>query len=432
MCQINNKEKEKFYEDYLSSLSVPEPYFKGLFIEVTGQIRKLSELPKADGTKEEVYIPWPKDAIYRRYGKDRTNDIFFKEMPSFDGETIVPEHIGYRPVIGRYLNTYHPLRYSPMAGGTWTHIESLLKHIFGRQYELGLDYIELLYTKPMQKLPLLLLVSSENNTGKSTFCNFLKAFFGQNVTGMSSEGLKNRFNSTWMNKLVVYVEEKLFEKEEDTDMLKNLVTAFSGNSEAKGKDRVEVPLFAKLVMTSNNENNPIVIHEDDTRVWVIKVPEFDKNTPFVPNFLEECEKEIPYFMFFLLNRPLSTVNENRLWFRRDLIETAAWRRIVNFCRSNIEKQTAELMLEIMEERGTDTLRYSVADLVKLLSYEKLKVDRHTVTQLVKERWHLSAPERGRYYYFLQDFNDSSGFSSYSGNGSFYTFLKDFLMTLTIK
>ena len=59
--------KEKFYDEYLSALAKPETYFKGLFIEVAGQVRKLSEMPKADGTSEEVYKPWALDSIYRRY-----------------------------------------------------------------------------------------------------------------------------------------------------------------------------------------------------------------------------------------------------------------------------------------------------------------------------------------------------------------------------
>lgn len=424
-------DKEKFYDEYLSALAKPETYFKGLFIEVAGQVRKLSEMPKADGTSEEVYKPWALDSIYRRYGKDMAKDTIIKEMPLFDGETIVPEHLNYRPVIGRYLNTYHPLRYQPMEGGNWHHVERLLHHIFGDQYELGLDYVELLYLKPMQKLPLLLLVSKENNTGKSTFCNFLEKFFGQNVTGVNSDGLKNRFTSTWMNKLVVYVEEKLFDKEEDTDMLKNLVTAFRGQSESKGKDRVEVPLFAKLVMTSNNENNPIVIHEDDTRVWAIRVPQFDKNDPYEPNFLEECEKEIPYFMFSLKNRQLSTEREDRLWFRRDLIITEAWHRIVNYCRSSIEKQTAELMLTIMENCQVEVLRYSSTDLLKLLGLEKIKADRPAIKQLLKERWKMTSPEKGRYDCYLQDFNCSEGFRANSVTGWFYTFQKSFLQKLTI-
>ena len=386
---------DEMYGKYFERLAQPEEYTKGLFIEVNGQLRKLSQVPRADDTYEDTYISWSKDSLYRNYGKDFVRDTIFKEMPVFDGETLVPEHVDYRPVIGRYINTYHPLRYQPMEGANWQNIEQLLRHIFGIQYELGLDYFQLLYLQPTQKLPLLLLVSTENNTGKSTLCNFMKKVFGQNVTGVNSEGLRSRFTSTWINKLVVYVEEKLLDKDGDGDLLKNLITELTGQRESKGKDSVEVPVFAKLVMTSNNENNPIVIHEDDTRVWAIKTPTFAPNE-LNPNFLEECEKEIPYFLYYLMNRQLSTKKEDRLWFRRDLVVTDAWHKIVNYCRSSIEKQTAELLLTIMEECQVDFLQYSKTDLLKLLGLEKIKADRPAIKQLLKERWKMAEPVKGRY------------------------------------
>jgi len=44
-----------------------------------------------------------------------------------------------------------------------------VKHIFGDQIELGLDYLQLLYQKPVQILPIVCLVSKERSTGKTTF-----------------------------------------------------------------------------------------------------------------------------------------------------------------------------------------------------------------------------------------------------------------------
>lgn len=61
--------------------------------------------------------------------------------------------------------------------GFFRDIEKLMHHIFEEQYELGLDYMQLLYMQPTQKLPILLLVSEERNTGKTTFPNFLKSIF---------------------------------------------------------------------------------------------------------------------------------------------------------------------------------------------------------------------------------------------------------------
>ena len=124
--------------------------------------------------------------------------------------------------------------------GDFKHIRSLVEHIFGEQYELGMDYLQLLYLKPTQKLPILLLVSEERNTGKSTFLNFLKALFQENVTFNTNEDFRSQFNADWAGKLMIVVDEVLLNRREDSERLKNLSTAHSYKMEAKGKDRYEV------------------------------------------------------------------------------------------------------------------------------------------------------------------------------------------------
>ncbi len=78
----------------------------------------------------------------------------------------VPDHVDYRPVVDKSLNLYEPIGHRPQQG-EFPCIRSLVRHIFGEQYELGMDYLQLLYLQPVQKLPILLLVSEERNTGKS-------------------------------------------------------------------------------------------------------------------------------------------------------------------------------------------------------------------------------------------------------------------------
>lgn len=66
-----------------------------------------------------------------------------------------------------------------------------MRHIFGEQLSVGLDYLQLLYTKPLQRLPILLFVSKERNTGKTTFLNLLKAIFGANMTFNTNEDFRS-------------------------------------------------------------------------------------------------------------------------------------------------------------------------------------------------------------------------------------------------
>ncbi|EKC62694.1 hypothetical protein LEA_11709, partial [human gut metagenome] len=109
-------------------------------------------------------------------------------------------------MVGKFLNLYEPIDHQPKEGD-FSHIQSLVGHIFGEQYELGMDYLQLLYLYPIQKLPILLLVSEERNTGKSTFLNFLKLLFQNNVTFNTNEDFRSQFNSDWAGKLLIVVDE---------------------------------------------------------------------------------------------------------------------------------------------------------------------------------------------------------------------------------
>ncbi|MCK0159000.1 DUF5906 domain-containing protein, partial [Cellulophaga sp. F20128] len=126
-------------------------------------------------------------------------------------------------------------------------------HIFGEHYELGLDYLQLLYLKPIQVLPILCLVSKERSTGKSTFLKWLKEIFDNNMTYLTNDSFSSQFNADWANKLLICIDEVLFNKEELTERIKYLSTTNINKLEAKGKDKREVEFFGKFILCSNNE-----------------------------------------------------------------------------------------------------------------------------------------------------------------------------------
>ena len=123
------------------------------FIRVGTTLYKIVEQPRLNGGYVKKRIPWNNETLRQDYGKD-----YIGSVPKYDGFCTVPEHIGYRPVIGKFLNLYEPIYHQPQEGD-FPSIRSLVEHIFGEQYELGMDYLQLLYLQPVQKLPILLLVS---------------------------------------------------------------------------------------------------------------------------------------------------------------------------------------------------------------------------------------------------------------------------------
>ena len=51
--------------------------------------------------------------------------------------------MNYRQVIDNFLNLYEPIGHQPKEGD-FSHIQALVYHIFGEQYELGMDYLSIL------------------------------------------------------------------------------------------------------------------------------------------------------------------------------------------------------------------------------------------------------------------------------------------------
>ena len=135
----------------------------------------------------------PEDIIkdYQYLG-DKAGAMILGSAAKYINYVNMPDHLNYSesiesPTKDLYYNIYHPINHKPQEGGEFSHIDTLIHHIFGEQYEMGMDYVQLLYTQPMKRLPVLVLVSKENGTGKSTFCNFLHALFGENCIQITNE-----------------------------------------------------------------------------------------------------------------------------------------------------------------------------------------------------------------------------------------------------
>ena len=235
------------------------PTNKNPFVRVGTTLYKIVSQPRLNGGHIKKRIVWNNETLRQDYGKD-----YLAGVPKYDGFCTVPDHVNYCQVIDNFLNLYEPIGHEPKEGD-FSHIQALVRHIFGEQYELGMDYLQLLYLQPVQKLPILLLVSEERNTGKSTFLNFLKAVFRNNVTFNTNEDFRSQFNADWAGKLVIVVDEVLLNRREDSERLKNLSTTLSYKVEAKGKDRDEIAFFAKFVLCSNNESLPVIIDPGETR-----------------------------------------------------------------------------------------------------------------------------------------------------------------------
>lgn len=378
--------------------------------------------PNLNGECIKKRVLWNNETLRQDYGKD-----YIGTVPKFDGFCTVPDHVNYQPIVrDKFLNRYEQIDHKPKQG-EFPCIQSLVKHIFGEQYELGMDYLQLLYLQPVQKLPVLLLVSEERNTGKSTFLNFLKALFQDNVTFNTNEDFRSQFNSDWAGKLLIMVDEVLLNRREDSERLKNLSTTLSYKVEAKGKDRDEISFFAKFVLCSNNEYLPVIIDAGETRYWVRKISHLEKDDT---NFLQKLKDEIPAFLYHLLHRVLTTQKESRMWFNPKLTYTPALQKIIRSNRNRLEMELSELILDIMDSVGTDSFSFCLNDIISLLINTQVKVEKHQVRKVVQECWKLTpAINTLTYTTYQLDYTQQCHYLSVKKTGRFYTVTKKQLAEL---
>lgn len=382
------------------------------FVRVGTTLYKIVNQPRLNGGYVKKRIVWNNETLRQDYGKN-----YLANVPKYDGFCTVPDHVNYRQVIDNFLNLYEPIGHQPKEGD-FSHIQALLHHIFGEQYELGMDYLQLLYLQPVQKLPILLLVSEERNTGKSTFLNFLKAMFRNNVTFNTNEDFRSQFNSDWAGKLIIVVDEVLLNRREDSERLKNLSTTLSYKVEAKGKDRDEIAFFAKFVLCSNNERLPVIIDPGETRYWVRKIHHLENDDT---HFLQKLIEEIPAFLYFLQHRTLTTQNVSRMWFSPKQTETAALLKIIRCNKSKYEVEAAELIKEIMECMEIDSFSFCLNDLLILLNLSQVRIDKHWLRKIVTEDWKLApAPNGLTYTTYLFACNKERRFEPIRRVGRYYT------------
>jgi hypothetical protein len=270
-----------------------------------------------------------KTTIIDDYGKHFMNHIF-----KFKAFCNVPDHVNYQEAYYNCFNMYQRFEHEPQPGPCEVTL-SFLQHIFEEQMDLGLDYLQVLYQRPTQILPILCLVSKENNTGKTTFAKWLKEIFRQNMAIVGNADLNNDFNSFWCTKSIICCEEVFIDKKLIVERIKNLSTADRIIMNQKGKDQVEIQFFGHFLLLTNNEDTFINISEEDIRYWVRKLKK-----PLVDNtgILKEMIGEIPAFLNYLNQRQMVTTCESRMWFHPQLLITDALKKVQLNSKSTIEKE----------------------------------------------------------------------------------------------
>lgn len=380
--------------------------------------KKIIEKPLISGDTTSVMVSWNKETIVADHGKKYLNDI-----PKLDGFCCIPEHINYQEFVGNFYNTYHELPFKPSEKGNIKHSLQFVNHIFGKQQELGLDYLKILLLYPTQILPIICLVSKERGTGKSTFIKWLKAIYGHNMTYIKGDSFSSQFNADWASKLIIAIDEVFFDKQEITERLKYLSTTDKDKVEAKGKDREEIEFFGKFILCSNNEDTFILIDSNEIRFWVRKVTPFQNEDT---EFLSKLIKEIPAFLQHLVDRKFSTPKTTRMWFTSDQIKTKALQKLVWLNNNEVEREMVQLFYEIFDATTADEIKITPRDVVATIIKSRRKYyEVNEVRKILKSKWDLKPSDNSNAYKGYE-YTSYGEFIELDRKGRFYTIKRIFI------
>ncbi|MDD2791551.1 MAG: DUF5906 domain-containing protein [Sediminibacterium sp.] len=376
---------------------------------------KIVKKPLASGDTIESLIPWSIECIKQDYGRD-----FITTIPKYDGFCLVPNHVSYQRKIDNFYNRYHPFGHEPKPGYP-KQIIAFLNHVFGEHLEIGLDYFKILLLYPTQILPILCLISKERNTGKTTFLNFLKAVFGDNMTINSNEDFRSNFNAEWASKLIIGVDETFLDRKEDSERIKSLSTSRYYKVEAKGQDRQEIEFFGKFILCSNNEDNFIQIDSSEIRYWIRRLPSLEIDNR---NLLSDLKAEISFFIHYLLERPFNTQPVTRMWFRPEQIATSALKHIKRFNRNRLESEMAQILLYISDSKDeVHEICFCLSDMQEWLQRKGFNNrDVTAIRKVLQNEWKLKPADNSNAYLQYRLSTDGSIYE-YNQKGRFYNIPK---------
>ena len=388
----------------------------------------------------QVLLDWSYQTMRQDYG---TSKFFWDHVLKYTAFCNCPDNTtnysrSLRAGDGRCYNLYEPVVHIPAKGKIRNTIK-FIRHIFGDKIVFALDYLTILYQLPTENLPVLCLVSRENETGKSTFLQLLGRIFGNNVIILGNEDFSGKFNRHYASKLVIGVDESFIERTLIKEKIKRLSTDNKINLEAKGKDIVTIDFIGKFILCSNREDNFISMDREDRRFAVFKIPTIPKEDRD-PAFLQKMQGEIPAFLHYLSVRKIRHPRRTRLWFEQKDYETDALKNVIRTTRSKIQQEMIRWFDEMFayEHAIGETIKITpkilaTAIQMNLRSTHGLPTE---VEKIFKDEWNIAPSKNSKFSYptinpeGTSDFEIGPVVEMKSWTGKYYTITKEMINTLS--
>ncbi len=348
------------------------------------------------GFEREIVVPWAKTEIKQDLGND-----FMKTIKTYDGFTNNPMNLDYKRSVGNFYNSYSPIPHIPVPCSDPSEIPwsmKMVKHIFRDKWELGLKYMQCMFLHPKQMLPIPCLVSSLNQTGKSTFINWNVSIYGTNATILSVDELGGTFNSHYAGKLLIGIEETKSDDLKVLNKIKQLSTAKQISVNTKGIRQYDQDFYGKFIFTSNHKNTFLKIDDDDIRYWVLEIQQIQGENHNIENDLKE---EIPKFLGYLQQLPPIEFGKSRQVFTDEEISTEIKNDVQGMSHSALYLEIRQILKDYFKDNiGTRKVSFTLADIHKELAhnptFNKNKFGKWEIKNVLIEEMKLEIGRAGQY------------------------------------
>lgn len=342
---------------------------------------------------------WLKAEIIEDHGKH-----YIYQIPKYDKFCIEPDNFSYQPVVDNCYNLYHPFRHREELGECrWSKI--IMEHVFGEQAAIGYRYLQCLYLHPRRMLPILVLVSRERQTGKTTFLNWLNMIFGNNMVVINPSDLAGDFNASYACANIIAIEETLIEKSITIEKLKAMSTGKFISVNQKYVNHYKLPFYGKLIMASNNEDRFARVDEEEIRFFVRKLgkPLFENH-----NIEEELVKEIPAFLHFLSSLPPVDFSVGRVPFTLAELKNDSLDAVKKESKSSLYKDLVEHFIDLFnnEAANENHIYANAVDIKNKWFQYNSQIDAPYIRKVIRNEFNMKPCPQTRYY-LLGDRNINS-------------------------
>jgi hypothetical protein len=253
-----------------------------------------------------------------------------------------------------------------------------------------MQYLKVLYQYPKQALPILVLVSEERGTGKSTFLDWLNMLFGANMTMIEPDVIGSTFNAEYAASNIIGIDETILDKQIAVEKIKSLATKKFISVNMKNVSQFKIPFFGKIIMASNNEDKFIRIDDKEIRFWVRKIPPLRVVNH---NILNDMVSEIPALLDYLQNMPAIDFSKSRMVFTPAQIKNEYLDVVKEESKSGLYKELIELFTDFFMNSNVKECHCNPADIKEKFFNHDSKIDRNYIRRVIKQQFKKEPSEK---------------------------------------